>query len=158
MFFSHANELPWDSSLLLACLWNMFFVSRGEDVQGHPGTEAFVTSCLLHVHFEQLSFSASSRIGLLVILSLQTFDCYLRGNPWVFFVLLFISFPAMSFFFHPIIYPRWKLFNDCDVQSPHLTVAYSPAFQTILLDFYLHEPAVLTAEQFRAIPYKRPLP
>lgn len=64
----------------------------------------------------------------------------------------------MSFSFLPIIYPRWKLFNDSDTQSPHLTFAYSPAFQTLLLDFCLHEPAVLTPEQFRAIPYRRPLP
>lgn len=40
----------------------------------------------------------------------------------------------------------------------HLTVVYSLAFQTVPLDFYLHEPAVQTPEQFRAIPYRRPLP
>lgn len=129
----------------------MFFVScgadpRGED-QGHPGTGAFVTCCLLHVNFEQPSFLACSRIGLLVILSWQTFDCYLRGNPRFLLVLLFISCPAMSFSFLPIIYPRRKLFNDCDVQSPHLTVAYSLASQTVLLYFYRHEPAVLTPEE-----------
>lgn len=97
---------PWNHGLLL-CKWasTRFFIAAclsleyvlcsacGMNAQGDSGTGTFVTCCLLRVYFEQLSFSACSRVGLLVILSLQTFDRYLRGNPCIY---IYLSLPCHS--------------------------------------------------------------
>lgn len=122
---------PWNHGFL-SCKWasTRFFIAAclsleyvlcsacGKNARGDSGTGTFVTCCLLRVYFEQLSFSACSRVGLLVILSLQTFDCYPEEIPGFFVVVVVYIFPFHAILFPPNNYCRHKLFNDCDIRAP----------------------------------------